>query len=198
MKVHWNALKHGVSSEDAIQAAEWSLWIERLDEDGPPHRELRLASTPEPACWRRWYSPSRTATRWSSTRCQLARSTSTYCRNDRDRHPDRPSTLPTATSASAAIRAVLPMAGSRRGSRRPIACMTVGTTKRMVLGQSIVIATWIIVLAAGYLIDRVLTTLIDGALLFWVLHLATFGASVVVGFKSQRWITKKVDSGANA
>ena len=27
---------------DAIQAAEWSLWIEPLDDDGPPHRELRL------------------------------------------------------------------------------------------------------------------------------------------------------------
>ena len=42
MKVHRSALKHGISSEDAIQAAEWSLWIEPLDEDGPPHRELRL------------------------------------------------------------------------------------------------------------------------------------------------------------
>jgi hypothetical protein len=69
--------------------------------------------------------------------------------------------------------------------------MTVGTTKRMVLGQPLVVATWIAVLAAGYLIDRVLTTLIDGAFLVWVLNLATFGASVVVGFKTQRWITKK-------
>ena len=42
MKVHPSALKHGVSSEDAIQAAEWSLWIESLDENGPPDRELRL------------------------------------------------------------------------------------------------------------------------------------------------------------
>ena len=42
MKVHPSALKHGVSPEDAIQAAEWSVWIEPLDEDGPPHRELRL------------------------------------------------------------------------------------------------------------------------------------------------------------
>lgn len=43
MKVHPSALKHGVSSEDAIQAAEWSLWIEPLDDDdGPPDRELRL------------------------------------------------------------------------------------------------------------------------------------------------------------
>ena len=42
MKVHPSALKHGVSSEDAIQAAEWSLWIEPLDEGGPPDRELRL------------------------------------------------------------------------------------------------------------------------------------------------------------
>jgi hypothetical protein len=42
VKVHASALKHGVSSEDAIQAAEWSLWIEPLDEGGPPTRELRL------------------------------------------------------------------------------------------------------------------------------------------------------------
>ena len=42
MKVHRSALKHGISSEDAIQAAVWSLWIEPLDEDGHSHRELRL------------------------------------------------------------------------------------------------------------------------------------------------------------
>lgn len=42
MKVHRSALKHGVSEQDAIQAAEWSLWIEALDGEGPPDRELRL------------------------------------------------------------------------------------------------------------------------------------------------------------
>ena len=42
MRVHASALKHGVPQEDAIQAAEWSLWIEPLDDDGPPYRELRL------------------------------------------------------------------------------------------------------------------------------------------------------------
>jgi hypothetical protein len=42
VKVHPSALKHGVSSDDAAQAAEWSLWIEPLDTDGPPDRELRL------------------------------------------------------------------------------------------------------------------------------------------------------------
>jgi len=42
VKVHRSGLKHGVSPEDAIQAAEWSLWIEPLDDDGPPYRELRL------------------------------------------------------------------------------------------------------------------------------------------------------------
>ena len=42
MKVHASALRHGVAAEDAVQAAEWSLWIEPLDDDGPPHRELRL------------------------------------------------------------------------------------------------------------------------------------------------------------
>jgi hypothetical protein len=42
VKVHRSALKHGVLPEDAIHASEWSLWIEPLDEDGPPLRELRL------------------------------------------------------------------------------------------------------------------------------------------------------------
>ena len=41
MKVHSSALKHGVEAPDAVQAAEWPLWIEPLD-DGPPRRELRL------------------------------------------------------------------------------------------------------------------------------------------------------------
>ena len=41
MKVHDAALKHGISAEDAVQAAEWPLWIEPLD-DGSPARELRL------------------------------------------------------------------------------------------------------------------------------------------------------------
>jgi hypothetical protein len=42
VRVHKSALKHGVSPEDAIQAAQWSLWIEPIDADGPPYRELRL------------------------------------------------------------------------------------------------------------------------------------------------------------
>ncbi len=42
MKVHPTSLDHGISPEDAIQAAEWSLWVEPLDEGGPPSRELRL------------------------------------------------------------------------------------------------------------------------------------------------------------
>ncbi len=42
MKVHPSALKHGVSAEDAIQAAEWALWIEPLGDDAPAIRELRL------------------------------------------------------------------------------------------------------------------------------------------------------------
>lgn len=37
MKVHRSALKHGVSPEDAIQAAQWALWIEPLDEDASAH-----------------------------------------------------------------------------------------------------------------------------------------------------------------
>ncbi len=42
MKVHASALKHGISSEDAAHAADWSQWIEPLDDDGWPRRELRL------------------------------------------------------------------------------------------------------------------------------------------------------------
>lgn len=42
MKVHPSALKHGVAQEDAAQAADWSLWIEPIEEDDWPHRELRL------------------------------------------------------------------------------------------------------------------------------------------------------------
>ena len=41
MKVHKAALKHGITPEDAVQAAEWASWVEPLD-DGPPVRELRL------------------------------------------------------------------------------------------------------------------------------------------------------------
>ena len=41
MRVHPSALKHGVATEDAEQAAEWALWIEPLNDD-PPRRELRL------------------------------------------------------------------------------------------------------------------------------------------------------------
>lgn len=41
MKVHDSALRHGISSEDAIQAASWSTWIESLDDESPA-RELRL------------------------------------------------------------------------------------------------------------------------------------------------------------
>lgn len=42
MKVHRSAFKHGVLPEDAIQAADLSLWIELLEEEEWPHRELRL------------------------------------------------------------------------------------------------------------------------------------------------------------
>jgi hypothetical protein len=42
VRVHSSALKHGVSTEDAIQAADWSQWIEPLDDNDWPHRELRL------------------------------------------------------------------------------------------------------------------------------------------------------------
>lgn len=42
MKVHDSALRHGVRPEDAVQAAEWPLWIEPLDEEDRLHREPRL------------------------------------------------------------------------------------------------------------------------------------------------------------
>jgi len=42
VKVHRSALQHGVSTEDAVQAANWSQWIEPLQDDDWPHRELRL------------------------------------------------------------------------------------------------------------------------------------------------------------
>ncbi len=42
MRVHDGPLKHGVLAEDAVQAADWPLWIEPLDEEDWPHRELRL------------------------------------------------------------------------------------------------------------------------------------------------------------
>lgn len=42
MKVHRSALKHGVLRDDAVQAAVLSLWIEPLEEEEWPHRELRL------------------------------------------------------------------------------------------------------------------------------------------------------------
>lgn len=42
MKVHRSALKHGVLPEDAVQAADLSLWIEPLEDEDWPHRELRL------------------------------------------------------------------------------------------------------------------------------------------------------------
>jgi hypothetical protein len=38
---HDSALKHGISPEDATQAASWPTWIEDLDDDSPA-RQLRL------------------------------------------------------------------------------------------------------------------------------------------------------------
>ena len=42
MRVHPSALKHGVTAQDAAQAAEWAIWIEPLTQDESPIRELRL------------------------------------------------------------------------------------------------------------------------------------------------------------
>lgn len=42
MKVDRSALKHGVLPEDAVQAADLSLWIEPLEDEDWPQLELRL------------------------------------------------------------------------------------------------------------------------------------------------------------
>ena len=42
MNIHPSARKHGVDDEDALQAACWAQWVESLDDDDWPHRELRL------------------------------------------------------------------------------------------------------------------------------------------------------------
>jgi len=41
VKIHESALKHGISPEDAVQAASWPVWIEDLN-DNSPARQLRL------------------------------------------------------------------------------------------------------------------------------------------------------------
>ena len=42
MKVHDSALRHGVLPEDVVQAADWPLWVEPLEEEVWPHRDLLL------------------------------------------------------------------------------------------------------------------------------------------------------------
>lgn len=42
MKLHASALKYGLDPEDVIEAAYWSQWVEPLEDDDWPHRELRL------------------------------------------------------------------------------------------------------------------------------------------------------------
>jgi hypothetical protein len=41
VNIHPSALKHGITPEDATQAASWPIWIEDLDDDSPA-RQLRL------------------------------------------------------------------------------------------------------------------------------------------------------------
>lgn len=45
MKAHKSALKHGVSEEDGIYAAEHHVYVAELDDDNP-FRELRLGFDP--------------------------------------------------------------------------------------------------------------------------------------------------------
>ena len=42
MKVNPSAFKHGVEEEDILHAAYWAQWVEPLDDDDWPRRELRL------------------------------------------------------------------------------------------------------------------------------------------------------------
>ena len=42
MKVHPSALKHGVLQEAAVQSADWPLWVEPIEDNDWPRRELRL------------------------------------------------------------------------------------------------------------------------------------------------------------
>ena len=42
MKIHPSARKHGIGDEDAVQAAYWAQWVEPLENDDWPHRELSL------------------------------------------------------------------------------------------------------------------------------------------------------------
>jgi hypothetical protein len=48
VKVHTKALNHGVSAEDAAQAAEWSLWIEALGDDGSSGAGVEILPTAAP------------------------------------------------------------------------------------------------------------------------------------------------------
>ncbi len=45
VKLHRSAFKHGVLTEDAVQAADWSHRIEPLEDDDWPHRDLPLGFT---------------------------------------------------------------------------------------------------------------------------------------------------------
>lgn len=42
MKVHPSARKHGIADDDIVEAAHWSHWVEPIEDDDWPHRELRL------------------------------------------------------------------------------------------------------------------------------------------------------------
>lgn len=42
MNIHPTARKHGIDDEDIAQAVHWAQWVEPLDDDDWPHRELRL------------------------------------------------------------------------------------------------------------------------------------------------------------
>jgi hypothetical protein len=86
VKVNPSALKHGVSPEDAIQAAEWALWIEPLGDDAPPQRELRLGFDTAARLQETVVLVFEDVTRSSSTQCLHARNAWTSCPSSRA-HP---------------------------------------------------------------------------------------------------------------
>ena len=83
MRVHPSALKHGVTAQDAAQAAEWAIWIEPLTQDESPIRELRLGFDTQARLLETVVLILTPTMRWSSTRCRHGRSTSTCCHSPR-------------------------------------------------------------------------------------------------------------------
>jgi hypothetical protein len=79
VRVHPSALRHGVASEDAVQAAEWAVWIEPLTDDESPGRELRLRFDTHARLLETIIVVFDSGDEMVITPCPPERSTSTYC-----------------------------------------------------------------------------------------------------------------------